>query len=191
MHNIILRSIVIAWVLSVSISPVLAWEKLNVPIPEGWHFQFFDSRGDAKAKIFLPPGQLGQNHTESLWVWTLLGFYEQKPEAVLKKITELLNRCPSTALKESRPYKDRGYEALYATAWMPSINTCFAPPPLTVDRGEVARIKFLRGNDNSYVIIRAWRSEPFRKKELAKVPKRIQEDWDRYFEEVYLYESNP
>ena len=177
--------------LAFSAAPVDAWEKISVPVPAGWHFQFNESRGDLKAKVYLPQGQTVLNHTESLWIWTFLGANEQKPEAVLRAFVKTLNQCPSIVLKESRPFKDRGYEAVYATGYMPSINTCYDPPPLTADKGEVARFKFLRGNDNAYIIIRAWRAEPFKKQELAKVPRSIQDGWDRYFEEVYLYESTP
>ena len=152
-------------------------ERLVLSLPDGWDIGNFSVEGDMKMTEWIPDGQSVENWTERITLQVFRGVGDMTVQGFAHRI--LVNSewvCARTTKQIDEQETDGPYPVLTLTLACDTDN-----------QHNHIRYKFIEGNDNFYVVQRAWRGEA----DDSERPDRSQttdRSWTKFLDGVHVHD---
>ena len=156
-------------------------EQLFVPPPKGWTVVFHEIEDGSEITEVTPKGQNATDWSEMLAISIIDGKPTKTPqEILLERFAIIETGCSAVGGGPSNLAIENGF---------PTAMRAIACPKSTEwGKGEMSLIKVINGNERSYIIIRAWRGEPFAKGQLP-LPDATTQQWLNFMSRVVLCDA--
>jgi len=147
----------------------------------GWSVNSMPRGGAVELTVIVPPGQTPEDWTDQVAVETFFGPpHGTAQELLAQRFAEISKACDDTTMGPISPTVENGYDTAMRAVACTKVKT--------LDKGEVGLYKAWIGQDNMYLVARAWRGPPFDKTHVPVQPD-VTLKWLAFVQSVVLCDT--